>query len=152
MAIRDNLRSGGSSKKLYEALQYSGLVTEDMTFDEMCEVLAAEYPERYIASYSAYFHKPTTNGTHSCDITIYYNDGSIAHTESIAGNTNNYEDSNISIKWGELAANRWTFTAKAAGTIEVEGVANNGTDFGGTSKQKVPYTNNTECTIVFTLE
>lgn len=44
MAIRDNLK-GGSSKKLYEALQYSGLVTEDMTFAEMCEVLAAKYPE-----------------------------------------------------------------------------------------------------------
>lgn len=44
MAIRDNLK-GGSSKKLYEALQYSGLVTEDMTFAEMCAVLAAEYPE-----------------------------------------------------------------------------------------------------------
>lgn len=34
-----------NAKKLYEALQYSGLVTEDMTFDEMCEVLAEAYPE-----------------------------------------------------------------------------------------------------------
>ena len=46
MAIHSNLK-GGSSKKLYEALQYSGLVTEDMTFAEMCAVLAAEYPEMY---------------------------------------------------------------------------------------------------------
>ena len=44
MAIRDNLKSGGSSKKLYEALQYSELVTEDMTFAEMCEALANEFP------------------------------------------------------------------------------------------------------------
>lgn len=43
MAIHSNLK-GGSSKKLYEALQYSGLVTEDMTFAEMCEALAEEYP------------------------------------------------------------------------------------------------------------
>ncbi len=33
-----------NAKKLYEALQYSGLVTEDMTFDEMCAVLAEVYP------------------------------------------------------------------------------------------------------------
>jgi len=45
MAIRDNLSKGGSKKKLFEALQYSGLVTEDMTFDEMCEVLAGIYLE-----------------------------------------------------------------------------------------------------------
>lgn len=32
-------------KELYEALQYSGLVTEDMTHKEMCEVLAAKYSE-----------------------------------------------------------------------------------------------------------
>lgn len=30
---------------LYEALQYSGLVTPDMTFEEMCEVLAEYFPE-----------------------------------------------------------------------------------------------------------
>ena len=30
---------------LYESLQYSGLVTEDMTFEEMCDVLAMVYPE-----------------------------------------------------------------------------------------------------------
>lgn len=47
MAIRDNLKSGGSSKKLYDALQYSGLVTEDMTYNEMCEVLKAYFPELY---------------------------------------------------------------------------------------------------------
>ncbi len=45
MAIRDNLKTGGSSKKLYEALQFSGLVTEEMTFAEMCEELAAYFPE-----------------------------------------------------------------------------------------------------------
>lgn len=46
MSIIDNLK-GVSSKKLYEALQYSGLVTENMSFDEICEVLANEYPEIY---------------------------------------------------------------------------------------------------------
>jgi len=35
-----------NAKKLYEALQYSGLVTEDMTFDEMCAVLLATYPQK----------------------------------------------------------------------------------------------------------
>lgn len=39
--------TNAAKKELYEALQYSGLVTEDMTFDEMCEVLAAEYPDIY---------------------------------------------------------------------------------------------------------
>ena len=34
-----------NAKKLYEALQYSGLVTEDMTYDEICAVLAEEFPE-----------------------------------------------------------------------------------------------------------
>lgn len=36
-----------NAKKLYEALQYSGLVTEDMSFDEMCAVLAEMYPETF---------------------------------------------------------------------------------------------------------
>lgn len=39
MSIRDNLKFGGSTKKLYESLQYSGLVTEDMTFNEICAAL-----------------------------------------------------------------------------------------------------------------
>ena len=39
--------TGGDASALYEALQYSGLVTEDMTFEEMCEVLANEYPAIY---------------------------------------------------------------------------------------------------------
>ena len=34
--------------KLYQALQYSGFVTDDMTFDEMCEVLAEEYPSAFV--------------------------------------------------------------------------------------------------------
>lgn len=36
---------GGSAESLYEALQYSGLVTEDMTYDEMLEALANYFPE-----------------------------------------------------------------------------------------------------------
>lgn len=31
--------------KLYESLQYSGLVTEDMSFNEICNVLASSFPE-----------------------------------------------------------------------------------------------------------
>ena len=34
-----------NARKLYEALEYSGLVTEDMSFDEMCATLAKAYPE-----------------------------------------------------------------------------------------------------------
>lgn len=33
-----------NAQKLYEALQYSGLVTEDMTFDEMCNALMNYFP------------------------------------------------------------------------------------------------------------
>lgn len=36
-----------NAKKLYESLQYSGLVTEDMSFNEMCEVLATYFPAGY---------------------------------------------------------------------------------------------------------
>ena len=43
MSVRDNLTKG-NAKELYEALQYSGLVTEDMTYDEMCEALTKAYP------------------------------------------------------------------------------------------------------------
>ncbi len=32
-------------EELYNALQYSGLVTEDMSFDEMCAVLISTYPD-----------------------------------------------------------------------------------------------------------
>ena len=39
--------TNAAKKELYEAMQYSGLVTEDMTFEEMCEVLAEVYPEIY---------------------------------------------------------------------------------------------------------
>ena len=39
------LSSNASAEKdLYNAIQYSGLVTEGMKFKEMCEVLSAEYP------------------------------------------------------------------------------------------------------------
>ena len=37
---------GTDLDQLYEAMQYSGLVTEGMTFDEICDILAAEYPAR----------------------------------------------------------------------------------------------------------
>lgn len=36
-----------NARKLYEALEHSGLVTEDMSFDEMCEVLSEYFPEIY---------------------------------------------------------------------------------------------------------
>ena len=38
--------SEGSADSLYEALQYSGLVTEDMTYEEMLEALSAKYPAK----------------------------------------------------------------------------------------------------------
>ena len=38
-------QGGVTAEDLYNALQYSGLVTEDMTAEEMLAVLAAEYPE-----------------------------------------------------------------------------------------------------------
>lgn len=44
MAIRDNLKTGGSSKKLYDALEYSGIVTENMSFDDMCAALSEYFP------------------------------------------------------------------------------------------------------------
>ena len=69
MAIRDNLK-GGSSKKLYDALQYSGLVTEDMTYNEMCEILKEYFPEAFklymsSANEGAFdiFQKYNSNGT-----------------------------------------------------------------------------------------
>ena len=36
--------SFSNARKLYEALQYSGLVTEDMTYQQMIDALAAAYP------------------------------------------------------------------------------------------------------------
>ena len=36
---------GGDATTLYQALQYSGLVTSDMTFDEMCAVLSENFPQ-----------------------------------------------------------------------------------------------------------
>lgn len=36
-----------STQLLYESLKYSGLVTEDMTFDEICNILSETYPEIY---------------------------------------------------------------------------------------------------------
>lgn len=38
----------GSAEDLYDALKYSGLVTEDMTYAEMLEALRKEYPEKLI--------------------------------------------------------------------------------------------------------
>lgn len=37
--------SEGNADSLYEALQYSGLVTEDMTYEEMLEALSTFFPE-----------------------------------------------------------------------------------------------------------
>lgn len=37
----------GGKDALYQALQYSGFVTADMTFEQMCAVLAAKYPATY---------------------------------------------------------------------------------------------------------
>lgn len=34
-----------NARKLYEALEHSGLVTEDMSFDEICNALASAFPE-----------------------------------------------------------------------------------------------------------
>ena len=49
MPVHSNLGGGISKAKataeLSAALLYSGLITPDMTFEEMCDVLAAEYPE-----------------------------------------------------------------------------------------------------------
>lgn len=41
----DSVVPFSNAKKLYEALQYSGLVTEDMTYDQICEVLCDRFPE-----------------------------------------------------------------------------------------------------------
>lgn len=48
MSIRDNLGGGITKAKLWDALQYSGLVTEDMSAEEMLAVLAARYPNELI--------------------------------------------------------------------------------------------------------
>ena len=64
----------GSKQELYEALQYSGLVTKDMTFKEMCQVLAAEYPE---------IKDIIKNGVLNTDLAS----GEISTTSKCAGNT-----------------------------------------------------------------
>ena len=47
---------------LYTALQYSGLVTSSMTFDEMCAVLAAKYPNEQILYYNGNTYSSITGG------------------------------------------------------------------------------------------
>ena len=80
MAIRDNLKAA-SSKKLYEALQYSGLVTENMTFDEMCAILAQEYPSFF----------------------VLYKDGvNAANFANYAGNSQGHNYSNTDANYSDL--------------------------------------------------
>lgn len=138
-----------AKKELYEALQYSDLVTEDMTFEEMCEVLATEYPEIHITWYKAYFYT-NSSGTF-CDLTVYNSDSSIAHQETLQTSASNYEDKNISIIYNTFSNGRWVFTYKVDGTVEVTGAKNNGTDYGGTANQILPYLSNEACTITFVL-
>ena len=48
-SVKSNLGSGTSQRRLteelYTALQYSGLVTPDMSLEDMIAVLAYEYPQ-----------------------------------------------------------------------------------------------------------
>lgn len=70
MAVFDNISGGGSKKKLYEALQYSGLVTEDMTYNEMLEVLSNTYPEKLYQSFSLSFY--VSGGSSNSAVSAYY--------------------------------------------------------------------------------
>lgn len=40
-------KTGGDASDLYSVLQYSGLVTPEMSFEEMCEVLLKHFPKTY---------------------------------------------------------------------------------------------------------
>ena len=60
-----------------------------------------------------------------------------------------YNDTIIDLQWNTLKEYRWTFTPIVGGTSTVEGIANSGSDYGGTEEQLVPYTANTSCIITF---
>lgn len=66
-------------KKLYEALKYSGLVTEDMSFEEICAMFAEKYPQR-----KYYFSK-----TQEYDVTWDTEPGSFYQRTYVSGTGGN---------------------------------------------------------------
>ena len=81
---------GANTKQLYEALQYSGLVTEGMTFTEMCEVLIETYPAlRYIFNAglvdSSFSGSPRINYVQYPDYQSYTLTGSSIYFHSSSG-------------------------------------------------------------------
>lgn len=84
-----NFRKGGNStKELYEALQYSGLVTEDMTYNEMVEVLAEAFGEKFSLIREGWTF--STNAT-EYDCTI------IADDEQVSVTVNSFSPVNTNI-------------------------------------------------------
>lgn len=66
---------------LYEALQYSGLVTPDMTYEEMCEVLAERFPAQPTLTLYAWGGPAKTGSVWTADKSGLY----MAITPSSAG-------------------------------------------------------------------
>lgn len=74
-------------------------------------------------------------------------DSLISETVLLYTNANSYTDECIDIQWQSLTGGRWTFTQLVEGTRTIDGTYNNGTDYGGTANQIVPYS--MPCTITF---
>lgn len=60
--LYNNCGGGADPKKLYEALQYSGLVNNSMTYDQMLSTLANKYPKNYSYSFSGKTYSKTSSG------------------------------------------------------------------------------------------
>lgn len=104
MASKSNLRGGGRAKftdQLYDALQYSGLITQGMTHEEMCVALAAEYPE-----FDDYIYRSGQPLWSNWRNNIRYGTGTAEGTASVStsnitlttGNTQNSDRGALAIK------------------------------------------------------
>lgn len=72
----------GGKDKLYEALQYSGFVNSDMTFEQMCDVLAQKYPLVYRYCTIQPYSNGSGNTQNGINYSVRKSDGSVEATGS----------------------------------------------------------------------
>lgn len=103
--LYNNCGGGADPKKLYEALQYSGLVNSSMTYDEMISVLANKYPKLRSYSFSGTNTQGSTTGVICSKMTDIRAMVDYFSVSLNIGNTGAYNASTITIYFDGIDEN-----------------------------------------------
>lgn len=131
------------SKETLQEMTVNGVEVQEWINNDV-EVYSGKVQRKYIVKFYQ-----NANGGLQVNIKKYSmkDDSLISETALHYTSSNSYTDECIDIQWQSLTGGRWTFTQLVEGTRTIDGTYNNGTDYGGTANQIVPYS--MPCTVTF---